>query len=216
MVDATKILHIVRSVIPQMPDIPRSTLYVKAASGNLGGSAIVRELLFSIRKASSDVLQGILQTLQALDHGLEFTVSQGILEGLRGLLKDNTDSTVPLRSEHDLRNETMRTTIIASKVELSKQKATLSKNDAAYSKLLATFHDRLDAYFSEMFATPQDLFPYEILMYDLKAPQRAVFTPKPRSVVERALSSPHDYLNCSCCQVSAAGDGFEVGIAPEV
>jgi origin recognition complex subunit 3 len=33
--------------------------------------------------------------------------------------------------------------------------------------------------------------------------------PKPRFAIERALSTPHDYLNCTCC---ASGPG--VGLSP--
>jgi len=216
MINATKVLHVLRRVVPQMCNTPRSILYVKAASGSLAGSAIVRELLIAIKKAPSNVLQDILQALQALDQDDGFQLSGQAQEGLHVLFKDSADITVPLRSEHDLRNETMRTTIVASKVELSKQKAALSKKDAAYSKLLSAFHDRLEVWFSNMLINPQDLFLHEILMYDTKAPQRAVFTPKTRGVIERALSLPHDYLNCSCCQVSRAGDIFEVGIALSV
>ena len=39
-------------------------------------------------------------------------------------------------------------------------------------------------------------------LYDSRSPLKDVFTPRPRPVMERALSRPHDYLGCNCCQTS--------------
>jgi origin recognition complex subunit 3 len=117
---------------------------------------------------------------------------------LESLLEGN-DSSTPLRTQHDVRTASLRTTVVAQKVLLSKHKAALSEQDRAYSDLVTRLHDELDAYFSLAFVDPQRLFLSEVLTYDLKSPHLEVFQPKPRFAVERALTSPHDYLGCDCC-----------------
>jgi origin recognition complex subunit 3 len=89
--------------------------------------------------------------------------------------------------------------VVAQKVHLSKQKSQLSKQDAAYTDILRAFSDQLEAYFNDTLIDFHDLPFHEIFVYDLKSPHREVFTPRPRHAVERALSSPHDYLDCDCC-----------------
>ena len=42
-------------------------------------------------------------------------------------------------------------------------------------------------------------FLNEILVFDYKRPIMEAFIPRPRYKIERALSKPHDYLNCDCC-----------------
>jgi origin recognition complex subunit 3 len=112
-------------------------------------------------------------------------------------LLENADA--PLHTQHDVRNDSLRTTVVAQKVLLSKHKAALSEQDKAYSDLVTQFHDQLEAYFASSFIDPKTLFLSEVLIYDLKSPHTEVFQPKPRFAVERALASPHDYLSCDCC-----------------
>ncbi|KAK3044647.1 hypothetical protein LTS18_000731 [Coniosporium uncinatum] len=168
-------------------------------SGGLYGSPMLRELLLSIKRVSSDVLVEILDEL--LYSQVDLPQCEGFQQELIALVKSAGVSKAVLRSEHDLRNETLRTTVVSQKVELSKQKATLSKDDAAYSRLLNKFHDFMQAYFAGKFVAPKSLFLHEVFIYDMKAPHRATFGPKARYAIERALSSPHDYLNCECCDV---------------
>lgn len=210
MVKAIETLYALRRCSPKMPIIPRSSLYVRAVSGELNGSPAVRELLLSVKKASSDILVQILDALLASTPEDALSIMLSLRERLVALMESNEDSSTPLRSEHDLRNETFRTTIVAQKVELSKQKSALSKKDAAYSKLVDECHSRLEAYFAEMFINPQELFLHEIFLYDLKSPHKDAFTPRPRYAVERALSAPQDYLGCDCCHSAAGSDGTEV------
>ncbi|KAF1981426.1 origin recognition complex subunit [Aulographum hederae CBS 113979] len=209
MIQGIQVVDLIRSCISKTNRVSRSTLYVKAASGELHGSASLRELLLSVKKSPSDVLSNMLDVL--IDSGIPnlpeaWVQIQEDLESLAG----STEKT--LRSEHDIRNETLRTTVVAQKVELSKQKSTLSKNDSAYSKLLATFQSTLEAFFEECFARVGDMFLSEVLMYDVRGPHRATFAPKTRFAVERALSAPHDYLGCECCKSSSKG-GEEDGLS---
>lgn len=160
--------------------------------------------MLSIKKTSSEKLILLLSSLKEL--GLEGSPLDWSVfhDDLDKLIKGNTGSG-PLRSQDDVRNDSVRTTVIAQKVLLSKHKATLSEQDKAYSDLVARFHDELDKYFASAFIDPQSLFLSEVLMYDLKSPHTEVFQPKPRFAIERALASPHDYLGCSCCDRDQGG-----------
>ena len=82
----------------------------------------------------------------------------------------------------------------------------MSESATAYSKLLDSFHDWFEEFFQDRLVKVHHLFLREIFLYDLRATHRAVFAAKTRFSIERALSSPHDYLNCSCC-ASGNDDG---------
>jgi origin recognition complex subunit 3 len=164
--------------------------------------------MLSIKKISSDKLTQLLPSLEDIDHA-HFNSSLNIAKyqnELQQLVASNTDST-PLRSQHDVRNENMRTTVVAQKVLLSKHKATLSEKDKAYSDLVNRFHHELEAYLESALIDPRQLFLSEILMYDLTSPHTEVFQPRPRFAIERALSAPHDYLGCECCGIDGDQGG---------
>lgn len=194
-------IEILRACLNSKPDIKRSQLYVRAMSGELAGSPTIRELLLSIKKLPSNSLDELLSQIPELE-GQQLS---DLHKQLRKLLKTTSNHGNPLRSEHDVRRETLRTTVVAQKVELSKQRSSLSKDDAAYSKIVNGVHDVLQSYFTRTLITPQNLFLHEVFIYDLKSPHRDVFTAKPRFAIERALSAPHDYLGCTCCNATEEG-----------
>ncbi|KAL8694041.1 MAG: hypothetical protein Q9218_001219 [Villophora microphyllina] len=176
-----------------------STLYMKAMAGELQGSALVRDTLFAIRKSPSDAMASLLDSLSdALPEASVLTEELRWLESTNG-------SKGPLRSEHDTHPESLRTTIVAQRVELSKHSLSLSRQDLVYSKLVNRVEEAFSNYFDRNLLNPQELFLHEILVLDLKSPHREVFAPKPRYATERALSSPRDYLGCSCCKGAQHG-----------
>lgn len=187
-------------------DLSRSDLYVQAVAGDLEGGVIVRDLLLSIQKLSSDKLEWVLEKMTGTckDAAVLERLSD-IQSALRVLTESVENKGAPLRSEHDLRHDTLRTTVVAQKVEISKQKAALSKHDSAYSKLVHQLHEALRDYFDKYLVDPQHIFLSEVYFYDLRSPHRDVFMPRPRHAIERALRSPHDYLGCSCCSASVDG-----------
>ncbi|KAK5019715.1 Origin recognition complex subunit 3 [Cryomyces antarcticus] len=200
IVDAVELLFVIRSHIPRIADLPRSALYVKAAAGELDmRSSMMRDLLLSVKKSSSDVLSALLEDVVALNDKKLSSAVKNLQAQLKKLLDSSQGTSTPLRSEHDLHHSTLRTTVVAQKVELRKQKSNLSKKDSAYSELLKQFYDLIEIYFSDTLINPKDLFLHEVFLYDLKSPHRDVFMPKPRFAIERALSAPHDYLDCECC-----------------
>ncbi len=178
-----------------------SELYIKAMSGELGASGLIKDTLLSFRKISSNAMSDLLSNLS----NLELPGVSEIHQDLEELTNTIDDEATPLRSEHDIRHDSLRTTVVAQKVSLSKQSSTLSKPDLAYSKIVNSAEAMLRDFFQTSLINPGDLFLHEILIYDSKSPHREVFTPKPRFAVERALSLPHDYLDCSCCEGAANG-----------
>lgn len=195
---ASVLLVHIRDALQMSPKVRLSVTWTRAASGELLGAPSLRETMLSIKKTSSDKLAHLLTSLEDLEtDGIPIDL-QSVQQELSKLVDNNTSST-PLRSQDDVRNESLRTTVVAQKVLLSKHKAALSEQDKAYSDLVARFHDELQDYFNSAFVDPRTLFLSEILMYDLKSPHTEVFQPKPRFAIERALASPHDYLGCACC-----------------
>ena len=181
---------------------PWSELYIKAMEGELSDAAVLREALLMVKKMPSDTLSQMTSKLIETQPAIE-----GVLREFDQLLGKSDHTGAPMRSEHDIQHRTLRTTVVAQKVELSKQTSELSQQDKEYSKIVNHIHDTLRDYFKHCLINPRDLFLHEVLTYDAKSPYRDVFMPRPRFAVERALSSPHDYLGCNCC------DGVEHGLS---
>lgn len=177
-----------------------SDLYIRAMSGELNDSTFIRETLLAVKKMPSDSMQ---ELLGLLSHRI--SSMKRVHEDLCKLISTTVNQSAPLHSEHDIHHKTLRTTVVAQKVELSKQTAALSKQDIEYSKIVNRVDTVLREYFQQAFVNPQALFLNEAFLYDAKSPYRDAFTPKPRFAVERALSSPQDYLACTCCDNAENG-----------
>ena len=193
---ASKVLASIRESLQMSPTVRLSAIWTRAAAGELARSPLVRETMLSIKKVPSDKLVHLFGSLKELE-GNYFSMDINSSEQKLDKLLQNAEA--PLRTQHDVRNDSVRTTVVAQKVLLSKHKAALSEQDKAYSDLVTDFHDKLEAYFASSFIEPKTQFLSEVLMYDLKSPHTEVFQPKPRFAIERALASPHDYLGCECC-----------------
>ncbi|OMP87239.1 Origin recognition complex subunit 3 [Diplodia seriata] len=205
IVNACLTLRDLRGTILRLSPMPVSALYIRAASGDLNGSPLIRDFLLAVKKAPSDILSNLLAVLTTSNARDEKVAT--IQARLDELVASTGATGQPLRSAHDVRHDTMRTTVVAQKVELSKHKFALSTTDTAYSEIVEELHGWLAAYFESMLVQPQHLFLHEVVMYDLRSPHRDVFMPKPRIAVERALSAPHDYLGCSCCETAKEAEG---------
>ncbi|KAL8866252.1 MAG: hypothetical protein Q9198_008970, partial [Flavoplaca austrocitrina] len=175
-------------------------LYTQAMAGQLKESPIVKDTLLAVRKSSSDTMAKMLEDLahSPLPDRLV------LLDEVRQLQSEK-EGTEPLRSKHDTNYAGLRTTIVSHKVELSKQTASLSKQDILYSEFVNRVEAMLNNHLQEALITPRELFLHEILIYDFRSPHREVFAPKPRHSVERALSLPRDYLGCDCCKGTQHG-----------
>ncbi|KAI1312561.1 origin recognition complex subunit 3 N-terminus-domain-containing protein [Xylaria venustula] len=122
-----------------------------------------------------------------------------ILTSIQKLRGDADGQGHVLRSKYSGKSKILRTTIVAQKVQLSQDTTTLTDHDKSYTDLI----DRIIEYLEvTMRIDGASSMPFnEIWLYDSKTPYKDVFIPRPRNVLERALSRPHDYLGCSCCKI---------------
>ncbi|KAK4897764.1 Origin recognition complex subunit 3 [Elasticomyces elasticus] len=216
MMHVLRVIRLLQQKLPNTQVTPLSSLYVQVMSGKLNGSPLLRSLLLTIRKVPSNIAASVLRALQLyhLNNRDLLVDMQPVLFRLDALIDAQKEtSTKPLRSEDDIHNSTLRTTVVAQKVELSKQKSALSEQDKKYTELLVSLSDCLAEFFEETLVNPSDLVFHEIFVYDLKSPYREVFTPRPRHACERALATPHDYLDCDCCGSHQEGENAEATLA---
>ena len=202
MIRAVDVLFRIQSSLNLKSKSPWSEMYIQAMCVELAGSAAFDEIMVSIRRMPSDNIEALLEAWAVMSVPSELVK---IMTELGQLTHNLEDPKVPLRSAYDVHHGTLRTTVVAQKVSLSKNTATLSAQDSAYTKIVDRIYAILCSYFESTLVNPQDLFLNEIFIFDSKSPHREVFTPKPRYAIERALSSPHDYLGCDCCGGSGGG-----------
>lgn len=196
-------------------------LYMKFMMETINDSAIIVELSAACKRLSPSSATRLVRSLITL-HEEELGFDQGpnsfgvtkdqgpygdgFVDTLKSLeprfnhiVADEQQGGTPIRSIYAQQAQTIRTTVIDQKVQLSKNSASLSKQDAAFSKLIDMLVTAITSYFD--FESPYH-DGHEIWFYDAKSPYRETFTPRPRHAIERALSAPHDYLGCSCCRGS--------------
>ena len=201
LVLSLEVIDVIQACISTKSAITWSKLYVKGLSGELFDSPLVREILLLVRKLPSDRMLDMLKKL-SFNPILDFGSVRSDLEVLMAVAANSGAS---LHSEYDVHHETLRTTVVAQKVSLSRHRSVLSKDDTAYSRLVDRVNEGLQDFFKEHLIRPKDLPLHEIFLFDLKSPCRYAFMPLPRHAVERALSAPHDYLNCDCCKGQEGG-----------
>jgi origin recognition complex subunit 3 len=190
--------------------VDRIDLYIKAFRGTLNDSDAVRGVLDSIKKMTPDVLALFInRILEALESGspeldLEgwvtterdiFTELTAIQAKVSFITQNSVETAKYVRSQYAISNQSLRTTVVAQKVQLSYEKSTLSKVDLQYTALI----DRVLKFFEKYFAVedPKSLFLNEAWLYDSLSPYSDVFTPRPRFAIEQSLAMPCDYLR-SC------------------
>lgn len=113
------------------------------------------------------------------------------------------DQEITLRSKYSGQGRVMRTTVIAQRVQLSQDSATLTEEDKQFTDIVDKMTELLISYVHV--SSPMSAFLSESWVYDSRAPARDVFVPRPRVVLERSLTRPHDYLSCACCKPGEEG-----------
>ena len=122
---------------------------------------------------------------------------------VEGLIERSKSNRTSLKSKYSAQSRVLRTTVVAQKVQLSQDTATLSDEDKAFTKAIDTLMALLS---QNLHCDPIDnLFLHEAWVYDSKSPYRDVFVPRPGATFGRALSRPHDYLACACCSQANGG-----------
>ncbi|RGP60063.1 origin recognition complex subunit 3 [Fusarium sporotrichioides] len=161
--------------------------------------ALLRKVVAILRDGDADLLLGPA-TKQA-DVNLHNELSRQLIS-LEQLQSKAQKDGITLRSKYSGQSKIVRTTVIAQRVQLSHDSAALTEED----KQLTQIVNDITALFIEHVQAPKpgSLLLSESWLYDSRAPSRDVFVPRPRTVLERSLSRPHDYLSCPCCK---PGDG---------
>jgi origin recognition complex subunit 3 len=195
--------------------IDRMSIYVNAFSGQFNDSDLVKDVLEALKCITSDGFIGLTRALTTrIDHESSLDEwpeeEDGILSDIiriraqvESLRQAAEAEGKHLRTKYSMQNKTLRTTVVAQKVQLSKGESALSKLDVSYTLAVENLVDLLEDYFK--CGNPQDMFLHEAWLYDAKSPYREAFTPRPRYSIERALSFPHDYLGCTCCRAFEEG-----------
>jgi origin recognition complex subunit 3 len=169
-------------------------MYVRGVSGDLSNSVTIKDILSRLQKIDSDSLAGILTILREKENMSATLVDVDQYEQELQDLLDTQGTNEPLRSKHDDQNTSVRTTIVKDKVNLTKTKKKISNVESAYTELLEKFMEELETSLTTKLINPQDLFLHEVFVFDLRNPLRDTFAPRARFCIERALSTPFDYL----------------------
>jgi origin recognition complex subunit 3 len=166
-------------------------------------TTVLRRLLDAVKNGDSALM---LTGWEAESEGMAEAL-EGILHGVEELKTQSKTAGTPLKSKYSAHSRVLRTTVVAQKVQLSRDSAALTAEDKAFTALVDKLTELL---ISTIFAEGVDsVFLHETFVYDAKSPSRDVFVPRPGTTLERALSRPHDYLACSCC-TQATEDGSNV------
>ncbi|KAM7185456.1 Origin recognition complex (ORC) subunit 3 N-terminus domain containing protein [Rhypophila sp. PSN 637] len=171
--------------------------------------SLARSLTRAIKTGSAEL---DLPSWESQDEGLlsQFTYT---IEQVSTLLSQAAKSGKPLKSKYTAQSKVLRTTVVAQKVQLSRDSATLTEQDMKFTTVVDSLIDTLGAF---VWLQPiKDIFLNEVWVYNSRKPYREVFIPRPGMVIDRALGRPHDYLGCECCAPTTrahqkTGDSSEV------
>lgn len=211
VVKLLRVIHLLASMSSE--DSPPIELYIAALDGTLSTSDFVQRLLESTKKMDPEEVLALLRRIEDVaKSGCPETHLSGwaddisdVLQSLAtiatevSLLAQESDkANNPIRSSYAIQNKGLRTTVVAQRVQLSYEKSKLSKQDQAFTTLV----DDTIKILRELLACPkpEDIFLSEVWLYNSTTPYEDAFTPRPRHAVEHALTAPHDYLDCACCQ----------------
>lgn len=213
--EALRLIEIIRAHQQHSTSVPCHELYAKFIAGELDAqSPMVRELLLALKKANSTSLLGILEAVA--DASLP-TVGAQVgppLEEIKQLVAESVTAEGKdyLTSEFNTVSSTtqaLRSTAVSKKIQLEKHTRSLTKADAAYSKIVQAVYDKTQAYLATTLTPLDDVFLHEVYFYDLLSPHRDVFAARSRPTIERALTHPIDYLACECCNIDDETDGHD-------
>ncbi|KAI1367360.1 origin recognition complex subunit 3 N-terminus-domain-containing protein [Xylaria arbuscula] len=192
-----------------------SDLYMDVSHNGLDSSNQYNQFFDSIKRMDpGDCEEYLLKLLETMQHGDRslgldpwfdevpetFALLSEILASIKQLRVETADEGHVLRSKYSGQSKILRTTVVAQKVQLSQDTATLTDHDKSYTDLIHRFLEHLESITHVDGAL--DMPFNEVWLYDSRFPYKDVFIPRPRNVLERALSRPHDYLGCSCCKTS--------------
>ncbi|EPE05569.1 origin recognition complex subunit [Ophiostoma piceae UAMH 11346] len=166
--------------------------------------------------ALGSILLDVANKVEELQQKLEDLYSDARYAKRRAAAVGANGGVPQLRSKYTAaQSKAVRTTVVAQKVQLSRDSAALTDEDQAFTEhvdtVVAAVASVFDVNVDVDAADASQLWLQEIWLYDARTPYRDVFIPRPGLVVERALARPHDYLACDCCgQGEGGGNGSEI------
>ncbi|RAH76418.1 origin recognition complex subunit [Aspergillus japonicus CBS 114.51] len=194
MRDIFQCVDMVQRALKQFNIVKKSSisdLSIRALAGELQTSASYEDILRAIRTLDSDQMKLFAMILpDTLTDSSDFAQIQADFGALLQVYK----GTGPLKSGYDKQHSIVATTVVQQRVKLSKAKVKLPKENAEFTNIIDRFYALLEARLEEILIRPNDLVLHEIFLLDMRNPLKEVFSPRPRFAVERALSSPFDYL----------------------
>jgi origin recognition complex subunit 3 len=162
----------------------------------------IGELVAMLRKVVTILRDGEVDLLLSPGTRLrDVEFRDGLIRQLTKLEKLQSkaqEHNITLRSKYSGQIKVARTTVIAQRVQLSHDSAALTDEDKQLTQAVDDITALLVTHVQ--FPKPSSLLVSESWLYDSRAPSRDVFVPRPRSVLERSLARPHDYLAYSCCK----------------
>ncbi|POS83507.1 hypothetical protein EPUL_003534, partial [Erysiphe pulchra] len=203
-----RLIHILNKVSLKAHSI--IDFYLVAQNDCIGNSIYVLDILDSLKRMTPLNLVNLIGTIiQSIHHGApEMDLPGWALEDEELLSKlsyiqsqisilDQKCSKInkELKSSYAIHNKSIRTTVVAQRVQLSYENLTLSREDKEFTSLVDRLSKLLGAYFSAV--DSQNEFLSEVWTFDSLQRYSEIFNPQPRAAIERALSTPSDYLN-SC------------------
>ncbi|KAI6716843.1 hypothetical protein JHW43_000576 [Diplocarpon mali] len=215
-VETTRILrtmHLVASC--STVSVSKIELYITIFRGNFVESEYMRSMFDSIRRmAPEDLVEFFQRIISCTKKGspemdLEGWADDdahflGEISNLQSqvfsLLQKSKVTGKPVRSSYAIHSKGVRTTVIAQRVQLSYENSTLSQQDKEFTGLVDSLSKLLLDHLTS--GNPQDMFLNEIWLFNSTSPCADYFSPRPRTIIERALSAPFDYLTCACCDPS--------------
>ncbi|EAW15103.1 putative origin recognition complex subunit 3 [Aspergillus clavatus NRRL 1] len=168
-----------------------SELSIRALSGELQNSSSVEDMFKILKTLDSARLSDFMGNLP------EGVIRREDFQELKrdfDVLLQEYPGVEPLRSEYDGRQSVVATTVVQQRVKLNKGKAKATKQSVEYTRIMDRLYVLLEEYLAGDLLRPQDLFLHEVFFIDMKNPLKETFTPRPRFAIERALSTPFDYL----------------------
>lgn len=134
------------------------------------------------------------------------------LSRLEQLESDAEGAGITLHTKYSSQSKVMRTTVIAQRVQLSRDSAALRDEDKQLTDIVDAVTGRLTAHFGAR--RPEKVLFSETWLYDSRSPLRDVMVPRPRVTFRRSLARPYDYLSCSCCRSSDVEGGVVQATLP--
>ncbi|KAH8129533.1 hypothetical protein ACSS6W_006597 [Trichoderma asperelloides] len=127
------------------------------------------------------------------------------LSRLEQLESDAESAGITLLTKYSSQSKVMRTTVIAQRVQLSRDSAALRDEDRQLTDIVDAVSERLTLHIRA--SRPEKVLFSETWLYDNRSPLRDIMVPRPRVTFKRSLARPYDYLACSCCRGGDAEDG---------